>query len=290
MKRVNRDLWHPRGAGAAPVAWSARWTRLAVGVTGLIFALAAGCASDGQGPGAQDPVRQSENEYDIARDLWLNRGQLRPALEHSLRALELDQENAEAHHLTALLFLDFCSRGPAECRIDDAQEHARKALEIRPDFREARNTLGVTLIHSKKAREAISVLKPLCGDILYQTPEKAWGNLGWAYLEAGALDQAVDALRRSIAAQPLFCVGRFRLGLAYERKGELTLALDALTRALETEAPECARLQEAVAARGRVASRLGNTEMARTDLARCVELAGSTQAGKNCRALLGKLK
>jgi type IV pilus assembly protein PilF len=248
------------------------------------------CAGASQGPGAQDPVRQSESEYDIARDLWLNRAQLRPALEHALKAVSLDEGNADAQHLVALLFLDFCSRSPGECRLAEVEGHARRALEIRPDFREARNTLGVALIHNKKPKEAITVLKPLSEDILYQTPEKAWGNLGWAYLEAGELDRAVDALRRSIAAQPLFCVGSFRLGLALERKGELVPAMESFTRALETEAPECSRLQDAVAGRARIATRLGQTEVARADLARCVELASSTETGKNCRSMLDKLK
>lgn len=253
--------------------------------------LISACASgQGHGPGAQDPVRQSENEYDIARDLWLNRGQLREALEHALKAVKLDEENADAQHLAALLFLDFCSRGPAECQLSNAERHARQALEIRPDFREARNTLGVALVLHQKPKEAIPILKPLSEDILYQTPEKAWGNLGWAYLEAGDLDRAIDALRRSIAAQPLFCVGSFRLGLAYERKGEFAPAFDALTRALETEAPECSRLQDAVAARARIAGRLGRTELYERDLARCVELSASTETGKNCRSMLEKLK
>ncbi len=260
--------------------------RILNGLAALVLLL--GCSR--QGPGAQDPVRQSESEYDIARDLWLNRGRLREALEHSLEAVQLDEDNADAQHLTALIYLDFCARSPAECRLPEAEAHARKALEIRPDFREARNTLGVTLIHAKKARDAIGVLKPLSDDILYQTPEKAWGNLGWAYLEAGDTDRAIDALRRSIAAQPMFCVGSYRLGLAYERKGELGAALDALTRALETQAPECSRLQDAVAARARVAARLGQVDRARADLTRCVELAASTETGKNCRSMLEKLK
>jgi type IV pilus assembly protein PilF len=263
--------------------------RKLVNVVAIAAAATLAC-SGRQGPGAQDPVRQSENEYDIARDLWLTRGRLREALQHALDAVKLDEENADAQHLVALLYLDFCARSPAECRLSDAAAHARKALEIRPDFREARNTLGVALIHAKRAREAITVLRPLSDDILYQTPEKAWGNLGWAYLEAGQLDAAIDALRRSIAAQPLFCVGSYRLGLAYERKGELAPALEALTRALETEAPECTRLQDAFAARARVAARLGQADRARADLERCVELTTSTETGKNCRSMLDKLK
>jgi tetratricopeptide (TPR) repeat protein len=134
------------------------------------------------------------------------------------------------------------------------------------------------------------VLKPLAEDILYQTPEKAWGNLGWAYLEAGDVERAIDALRRSIAAQPLFCVGSYRLGLAYERRGELAPALTAFTRALETRAPECSQLQDALWGRARVAERLGQTDSIRADLERCVQLSSSNETGKNCRSLLDKLK
>jgi type IV pilus assembly protein PilF len=251
--------------------------------------LSAGC-SGSQRAGGGDPVRQSESEYDIARDLWLRRGQVREALEHALRAIDLDDENSEAFHLVALLYLDFCARSPAECRLKEAEKAAQRALSLKPDFREARNTLGVVLIHQQRPREAIAVLKPLSEDILYGTPEKAWGNLGWAYFEAGEIDRSIDALRRSIAAQPLFCVGSFRLGLAYERRAEFASALAAFSRALETNAPECAQLQDAWWGRARVAERLGQTDSIRADLERCVELSSSTGTGKNCRSMLDKLK
>ena len=154
----------------------------------------------------------------------------------------------------------------------------------------ARNTLGVVLIHEKKAADAVKVLKPLTEDILYPTPENAWGNLGWAYLELGQLDAAVDALRRSIAAQPLFCVGHLRLGLAYERRNESAPARDAFTQALETQAPGCNSLQDAFAGRARVQMKTGELDAARADLERCAELSKKTQTGKECGSMLGKLK
>ena len=256
-----------------------------------LLSVCVGCSSSsGSNPGAHDPVRMSESEYDIARDLWLRRNQPREALAHALKAVDLDDGNAEAAHLVALLYLDFCSQGPTQCRLSDAEKHARIALQLKPDFREARNTLAVVLIHEKKFAEAIAVLKPLTEDILYQTPENAWGNLGWAYLEQGAFDLAIDALKRSVAAQPLFCVGSFRLGLAFERKLELTSALDAFTRALETDAPGCNSLQEAFAARARVRLKLGDPDAGRADLDRCVALSGKTDVGKECSSMLQKFK
>jgi len=232
----------------------------------------------------------SESEYDVARDLWLRRSQPREALSHALKAVELDEGNADAAHLAALLYLDFCSRGPAECRLPDAERYARQAVTSRPDFREAKNTLAVVLIHQKRYPDAIAVLKPLTEDILYQTPENAWGNLGWAYLEQGSLDLAIDALRRSVAAQPLFCVGHFRLGLAYERKQEAASALESFTRALETEAPGCNGLQDALLGRARLEQRAGQGDAAKTDLERCIALSGKTATGKECSSMLQKFK
>ncbi|RYZ08935.1 MAG: hypothetical protein EOO73_06480 [Myxococcales bacterium] len=263
---------------------SARWLTLAL-------ALLAGCAgSSTSGEGAKDPERISESEYDVARDLWMRRSSPRQALDHALKAVELNEENADAAHLVALIYMDFCSRNTDECRLQDAEKHARLALKAKSDYREATNTLGVILIHQKRYPEAIQVLKPLTEDILYETPENAWGNLGWAQLEAGQVDAAIDSLRRSVAAQPLFCVGLYRLGLAYDKKREDALAAETLTRALETPAPGCNTLQDALAVRARVEQRLGNADSARADLERCAELSRKTQTGKECSSMLQKFR
>jgi Tfp pilus assembly protein PilF len=232
----------------------------------------------------------SVSEYDLARDAWLRQSQPREALAHAIKASELDPDNADALHLVALLYLDFCRRTPNECRLAEAERYARAALDERSDYREAQNTLGVILIHRKRAIEAITTLKPLAEDMLYQTPEMAWGNLGWAYLEAGQIDLAIDALRRSVAAQPLFCVGHFRLGLAHERKGQFRLALQALDRALDSTEPRCARLQAAHAARARVHLRLGEHAAAAADIDRCVQLDKTSKDARDCEAMRRKLK
>jgi type IV pilus assembly protein PilF len=270
-----------RNAGSALIG--------AIALTLSLNSLSCSSAS-GTGPGAHDPVRMSQSEYDIARDLWLRRNQPREALAHALKAVELDDSYADAAHLVALLYLDFCSRGPGECRLSEAEKHARLAISDKPDFREAKNTLAVVLIHEKRYADAIAVLKPLTEDILYETPENAWGNLGWAYLEQGSFDLAIDALKRSVAAQPLFCVGSFRLGLAFEHKQEFTSALDAFTRALETDAPGCNSLQEAFAGRARVRMKLGDPDSAKADLDRCVTLSGKTDTGKECSSMLQNFK
>ncbi len=260
----------------------------------LLVAMAlAPLACGGRGanvPAGGDPDKMSDSEYDLARDLWLRQGKAREALGHALKAVDLNEDNAEASHLVALLYLDFCQRGPDECRLKEAEKYARGALAAKSDFREAKNTLAVILIHEKRYDDAVGVLKPLTQDILYQTPENAWGNLGWAYLEKGDLARAIDALQRSVAAQPLFCVGNYRLGQAYAKKHELSSALEAYTRALQTDSPACKALQDAFAARARVLIQLGRADDARADLDHCVQLDKRTQAGKECGSMLEKLK
>jgi type IV pilus assembly protein PilF len=241
-------------------------------------------------PPGSDPERVSQSEVEIARDAWLRQNQPREGLRHALRAVELDPNNAEAAHLTALLYLDFCQRSENECRLDQAEKHVRAALKAKTDFREARNTLGVILIHQHRYPEAILVLQELTADMLYSTPENAWGNLGWAQLEQGHLDEAIEALSRAVAAQPLFCVGNHRLGLAFERKGSWLSALDAFTRALQTDHPSCQALQDAEAGRARALVKLERSDEARRSLARCVELGSKTKVGQQCRSILAKLK
>jgi len=186
--------------------------------------------------------------------------------------------------LGAVIMMQFCAADArsSDCRFPDAERFARQAIEAAPEHRDAKNALGVILIHEKRYDEAISVLKPLANDILYATPENAWGNLGWAYLERGNLDEAIDALRRSIAAQPRFCVGNYRLGLAYERKGNLELSREALTKAVDTDMPECKRLQDAFSARARVSAKLGLESEARADLETCRNLSSATPTGQRC--------
>jgi type IV pilus assembly protein PilF len=262
-----------------------KFVPLAIAILGLGLVA---CASS-NGMAGQDPQRRSESEYDLARDAWMRQGDPREGLARALRALELDDDNAEAHHLAALIYLDLCRPPKDECRLEEARVHAETALRLRKDFREARNTLGVVLIHQKRPADAVAVLAPLTADILYTTPENAWGNLGWAYLELGKLDEAVAALERSVAAQPRFCVGFYRLGLARERRGLKQDAVEAFTQALQAD-PRCKTLQDAYLGRARLMVDLGRPEPARQDLNECVRLARETPAGKECDSLRQKLK
>ncbi|NUP14497.1 MAG: tetratricopeptide repeat protein [Polyangiaceae bacterium] len=234
---------------------------------------------------------QSVALYDVANDEF-RKGRYREALAKVNESLDVDGDNADAMHLGALIYLAFCAHdtGSSDCRFEEAERLARRAIDENPEMREATNTLGVVLIHEKKYDAAIEVLKPLTADILYGSPQVSWGNLGLAYLEKGSYDEAIDALRRSVAAQPAFCVGNYRLGLAYEKKGETKAAREAYRRSVETERPGCKKIQEAWEARGRVEKKLGLYDDARTSFTTCAQLARASTLGGRCEGALKTLE
>lgn len=278
-----------RGAWATctPVTSSGLALRTALAI-GLAAAAGAGCVGGGSG-GPTDA--RSIAEYDVARDLFA-KGQLRESLAKVEEALELDAGNADAAYLGSVIMLAFCARDATstDCRFNEAERYAKKAIEANPDMRDAKNTLGVVLVHERRYDEAIAVLKPLAEDIFYGAPQNSWGNLGWAYLEKGQTDLAIDALRRSVAAQPAFCVGHFRLGLAFEKKGEMQAAREAFSRAIEVDRPECRGLQDAWEARARVALKQGEADDARSDYQHCEEIAPTTVTGRKCAAAAATAK
>ncbi len=255
---------------------------------GLALALLVGAGCAAQTDGVADP--KSLAVYDVARDEF-GKGNLREALSKVNEALEVDADNSDAAYLGAIIHLAFCAKDErsSDCRFPEAEKFARQALESAPEMRDARNVLGVILVHEKRYDDAIVVLKPLTEDILYMSPEKSWGNLGWAYLEKGQTTEAIDALLRSVASQPAFCVGNYRLGLAYSKAGDHKAAREAFTRALDTDRPGCKTLQDAMLERARSAKRLGDLAAARADLSKCAGISNTTEVGERCESELKAL-
>jgi type IV pilus assembly protein PilF len=258
----------------------------------LLGVVVAACSGKGPSAPGVNPERQSDVEYAIARD-YFEKGQPRLALEHCRKAIELNDQNARALYFTSAVYLFFCNGklqfADPDCRMNDAEKYARSALQVDPNFKEAKNLLGQILIDEKKYPEAITTLEPLTKDPSFESSFLAWGNLGWAQVLNGRLDQGIDSLKKAIT-EPRFCVGHYRLGVAYERKGDLTAAELSLTNALEVDAPECKNLQDAWQERALVRMKAGKPADARADFQKCRDISAETLAGKACVDALTRIQ
>jgi Tfp pilus assembly protein PilF len=274
------------------VAFLQRFAELSTFALLTLWAAVAACSARGANVPGANPERQSEAEYDLAND-YFYKNQPRVALDHCRRAIELDGENAKALYFASAIHLYFCSGklglSDPDCRLSDAEAHARRALKVSDNFREAKNTLGQILILEKKYQEAIAVLEPLTKDPAFQSSFLAWGNLGWAQVLAGQVDRGIESLKNSVT-EPRFCVGHYRLGIAYEKKGDFAAAEQSLTNAVSVEAPECKNLQDAWEERARVRMRLGKAAEARADFEKCRDIASDSNAGKACLEALARIQ
>lgn len=260
---------------------SSGWDSMRGAAWGIAWGvLVLGCPRNGSMPNGADPEKVSRAEYDLALDDWQHQ-RYRAAMEHAQKAVSADDNNAEAHRLIALLYLAIC-QAENDCRWEEAEKAARKAIAVDPELRPAKHLLAVILIQQKKYDEAIAILRPLAEDIVYKTPELAWYELGGAYLEKNEPDKALEVLEKALALKPGWCWVDYRMGVAFEKKGNLIKAEELLKRSVDRPDPICKRLQDAWEALGRVHEKLGQKPVALEEYKQCVSISDKTSIGKRC--------
>jgi tetratricopeptide (TPR) repeat protein len=245
----------------------------------------------------------SEKRYLLAAD-YFAKGMVTPALEELLKAVELNPENAEAHHLIGLVSLRKaseteelakraqCLRGEAlkleeeerRKHLDKAEEEFKLSLKYRADYSEAYNSLAVVEMHKGEHEGAIRSAEKALSNALYREPYLARGNLGWAYLHKRDYVRAAKALRQALFEQPQFCVGRYRLAKVYYEQREWKSAAEELQRVVGDSA---CPIQEAYHLAGLVALRLEQRTEAADFFRKCVELAPKACLARECQVAAG---
>ncbi len=256
-------------------------------MAGLVAFGVAGC---GGGSSAEE-AKRSMKQYELAVGLQAE-GNLPGAYQSLYKAIELDPNNPHAHLLLGKLFLTHRDED-AGVHDQEIEKELREVLRIQASAdavqenlaADARNSLGVYFINTRRLDEAVSVLNEAVADLFNREAYLAWGNLGWAYLEKGQHQQAVQATTRSVQLNQRFCVGYYRLGQAFIGMRQLEQAERALTSALEAD-ERCKQFQDAWFLRGETRANLGHRTDAITDFEHCVELGAASTAGQACQRYL----
>jgi eukaryotic-like serine/threonine-protein kinase len=231
-------------------------------------------------------------EYLLGRDYWtqFTAPQLKRALEHFQRAVELDSGYALAHAGIADCYASFATYRvlPASEAYPRAREAALKALELNPDLSEAYSTLAMVSLyydwdwraaeshlnraiqlnpddaeaHNRYAVELVwverfdeAVREILRARELDPLSRRMNMNVGWVLHFARQYDQSIQELNRAVALDPNFFQTHQTLGWSYVQTGTYDQAIAEYKRALE----------------------LGGSSQVETDLAHAYAVSGRTR-------------
>jgi len=116
-------------------------------------------------------------------------------------------------------------------RYAEAIVYYNRALEIQPDYDEARANLGNALAAQGKKDEAIAQYR----EALRINPNSmvAHHNLGLALVREGKIDEALEHYRRAVEINPGFLEGQNNLGLLLASRGQYQEAMEHLRKAIE---------------------------------------------------------
>ena len=115
-------------------------------------------------------------------------------------------------------------------KLDESIEAFTKALAIKPDFAEAYNNKGNTLIKQDKLDESIEAFTKA----LEIKPEfaEAYNNMGNALQKQGKLHKSIEAFTKALAIKPGYAEAFYNMGNALQEQGKLEKAIKAYNEVL----------------------------------------------------------
>jgi tetratricopeptide (TPR) repeat protein len=212
-------------------------------------------------PPVEDPLLDAVRALNRGPDSLLSeaanleaQGQLAPAADLQLKALELDPKLTQAH--VNLISLYGRLGDPAK-----AEKHYREAIALNPSAHEAYYNFGVLCYQAKRRGAARAAFeKALAINPGYA---EAHNNLGTMLEEEGKLAGAAGHFRKAIELQPGFRLARFHLGRIYANQQRYAEAIEQFQRAIAVDDEATPAYLYAL---GATQARAGDTAAAATTL------------------------
>jgi len=236
-----------------------------------IVATSLGCTSESEVQ--KKAVKDGQYHFQLASNFF-NEQMVPQALRELLIAVETDPTNADVLHLLGFIYM-------GRRDYNRAIEYYQKAIESREDFYICMNNLGTAYLAAERWEDAIALYEDLVNKPMYNTPELAYNNLGWALYKLGQQRRAADALEMAVFLQPRMCLAHNNLGLVRQEQGNPVGAL----RSYHTAIEKCPTYAEPHFHMALLLVQRGDPS-ARLYLQRCYELASDASWGDRCRSYL----
>ncbi len=166
---------------------------------------------------------------------------------------------------------------------DDAIKEFREALRLNPNYAEAHGNLGAA-VTSNNDDEAIRELERAV--TLQPDSVKVQYNLAMAYLQKFGVDKEIDQLEKVITLDPNFAEAYYSLGKALMQKGRIQEALAPLQRAVSLD-PNSGHAHYQL---GLALSRTNQTEAGKLELDKGLKLIADDERNRKANALEAQAK
>lgn len=184
------------------------------------LALVLSCAS-------AEKQKESAVHYDLALS-YMKDNQLQASYVEFQKALEYDKKNKNIYSGLGVIYLKFEN-------FDKARENFEKAVSLDRDFSDAYNNLCYVDYLQKKYDSALKDCPLALANPLYQTPQKAFYNLGRVYYRLKKYPEALENYREALQRDPAFLPAVYGEALAYNAMSEYGAASEALDKAIKMD-------------------------------------------------------
>ena len=174
-------------------------------------ALATGCATAGQRAAEEANAKRARSHYDIGVD-HVSNGRLEMGLREFLAATSLSPRNAQYQHALGLAYFQ-------KEHYQEAEQCLRKALEVAPDYHDARFNLSGLLLARARWEEARVEAERLYADPTFPGPWRALSNRGWAEYKLGRVEEARATFGLARKFNPAYWPALLNLGILESEQG-----------------------------------------------------------------------
>jgi Tfp pilus assembly protein PilF len=244
-------------------------------IVSLCLIMGYGCI----GTHRQGGQSESPREHYTRGLQYLSMGAGEPAVRELTEAVKLEPTNAEFHNALAFAY-------HYEGRYQFALTHYAKALELTPGYAEAHVNLAALYLDLARWDDAIAQGREALKITTYQNPEKAYNNIGLAYMGKGDLISARRAFRDALAFHDNFPEGHRNLGTIYFQQGQVNDAIREFREALRLR-PNYA---EALVDLGVAYLELGSKAEAAAQFQKVIQLDPESELAELAKWYLGTLQ
>jgi tetratricopeptide (TPR) repeat protein len=208
----------------------------------------------------------------------LRRGNLQQAVEDIKKAEGINDRDPDVHLIKGVIYF-------ALKDYKESEASYKRAIELKPDYSEARYNLCGLYLTLDNLDRAIEQCSKAASDVVYKSRVNALTSLGTAYFRKGDTNKAKEYYEQALQLNPAFVYTHNELGKLYLATGKEEEAIEEFKKAIDGYN----LYDEAYYNLGLAYLKIGKTADACQSFKRVVEVSPTSAFGVNAKSYVSSL-